>query len=1278
MNSDNSTNQDNMSQGEDAAPKRNSLLNSSSMRVILLASTIGLGGIFAIAAATFMARVPLSEFAIKKVLSSKGVNADVRIDNIGLNGAGFKTLAIGEKGKETIIANDGRLVWHFNPATRKIIIDEISAQSLSANLGYNKKGIDLRDLKPLFVKSNQEPKPSPVEIENININKLNLKLDGEYGALKAFGYVRGSQRNGFTGGMNAFLPSMLDNSGKGILLGVNSGSLKGDKYIIGAAIMPQGNNIAANKLIENITSSNIRGDLRGNIVVNNDFSDIYFNLTNGLMLADRINTKDVAINNGAINLDKIYLHSLKDPKKDAIISAIGRVNFGSVHLSGNSIGKSELAFDVSRTDAGKTRIAANLGANNLIAANSKKKSATDGIFIKSLYAKSISDLRIEDLTKLNPEKLVSSIEFGGSGFRGGAIDGLTNSLRAQGIAVQNSLSGNGHINITKNADAINILLDKPLHIGDNKNANLLFTSHANGTKFSLIKRQDKWISNIAASGRAQINTNIGNIDAQITKVAIANNQTNIQLGRSVVRHLKYDGFVIDGSITSANYSVINRVTSGSLIGQFNVSNQAYKMPQSLLNINANIRNNIINASANGNIKNFDAGSIKLKNSDANAKVSGKITGGKLGGLSGNINVKAQNSNIANDYNLINLTLETPFTLALNSGGIGFATNNAKLYAQSLDSPQIRSKNISINGPLSANIRNGNIAINSPACLHINMSELVGDSFAASATKGRLCPDKRGRLALIHNGNAALYAQTYIEGGKITSGQGANAAIVNFGAISGGFSVGRKGEIIYRGTINNLGLRINGDTASPSLKAGNANVDVNVDGGKTALKGTLNDFVSKDLPAKIGGSIKTDIVIYKGKLSGNFSFDNLQIADENSAKRFSDFLASGRGNIKDNRVFVQGSVNHSESRNQIVSFYVNHDINSGAGSADINATNLEFIPYNDEKGRPEFGVADLLPVLRGVIVDAKGFVNGDARFEWAKNTDLKSTAVVNTDGLDFGSVAGQFYGVSGNLVFDDLLGIKTAPTQEIKIKEFNPGVPIENGSLVFSLDDDNAINVISAQWPFADGFLRFDPEKIYFDDPQKKITIKADNIDIAQLLRLTKVPDLEVEGRMDGVLPVFIVDNDVEIRDGILKANGNGGVLRYVGPDFSGNQYQKPTITEELKEKVVGKPIPQGADLAIQALRNLHYKVLNAKVSGRLTGDMRFDLILEGNNPELLSGAGFLFSIGVNAPVGGLRKFYQNAFEFDTSTLKQNANGEYEYVPNMDNSSTEESTNKTSE
>lgn len=305
----------------------------------------------------------------------------------------------------------------------------------------------------------------------------------------------------------------------------------------------------------------------------------------------------------------------------------------------------------------------------------------------------------------------------------------------------------------------------------------------------------------------------------------------------------------------------------------------------------------------------------------------------------------------------------------------------------------------------------------------------------------------------------------------------------------------------------------------------------------------------------------------------------------------------------------------------------HDLGSGTGSAALAVPALAFT----EGFQPDA----LTPVTFGVIADVRGTVLGDARIAWSR-TGVTSTGTFRTDALDFAAAFGPVRGLAGTIRFTDLLALESAPDQVATVASINPGVPVEDGRIVYTLLPDARVHVASGHWPFAGGSLDLRPTTLTFaGSSERRLTFALDRVDAGRFLQQFDFDNLSATGTFDGTLPMVFAANGGRIEGGALRVRRGGGNLAYLG---------------ELTQEDLGT----WGNLAFQALRSIDYRDLAIAVNGPLAGEMITDVRFAGVSQGKGAKSNFLvrrlqrlplvFNIRIQAPFRGLIDSAQSFYD----------------------------------
>ena len=192
-------------------------------------------------------------------------------------------------------------------------------------------------------------------------------------------------------------------------------------------------------------------------------------------------------------------------------------------------------------------------------------------------------------------------------------------------------------------------------------------------------------------------------------------------------------------------------------------------------------------------------------------------------------------------------------------------------------------------------------------------------------------------------------------------------------------------------------------------------------------------------------------------------------------------------------------------------------------------------------------------------------------------------------------------------------------------EINIGVPISEVSFDFNraekADNEKAVielNEFSAQ--ALDGSIY--GENITFDlnQPVNEFSVYLFNLSLEKLLALNKTEDLIASGYFDGELPIRLENDQLSIKQGWIKADESGGVIKY----------------DRIDEVLIGDP---NLELVAGLLKDFRYNEMSAKIDLQPDGKLLLGTKLHGRSPnaELNKQVNLNFNIEFN-----LWKFLESA------------------------------------
>ncbi len=305
--------------------------------------------------------------------------------------------------------------------------------------------------------------------------------------------------------------------------------------------------------------------------------------------------------------------------------------------------------------------------------------------------------------------------------------------------------------------------------------------------------------------------------------------------------------------------------------------------------------------------------------------------------------------------------------------------------------------------------------------------------------------------------------------------------------------------------------------------------------------------------------------------------SFRLEDRQLDDRFAPMVAQGATlQLFDNVITADAALREPVSGREVVRAAIRHDLGTARGHADLAVAGLQF----DDQLQP----AALTNLALGVIANAQGRVRGGGRIDWTPAA-ITSSGDFTTDSLDFAAVFGPVKGVSGTIHFTDLLGMVTAPNQQIKIAAINPGIEVNDGVLTYALLPDAVLAVKGAAWPFLDGTLTLLPVTMRMGVAEvRRYTLMIEGLNAARFVERMELANLSATGIFDGTLPLVFDENGGRIDGGQLKSRAPGGNVSYVGA-------------------LTYKDLSAMANYAFDALKSLDYRDMDVGMNGPLEGEI---------------------------------------------------------------------------
>lgn len=220
-----------------------------------------------------------------------------------------------------------------------------------------------------------------------------------------------------------------------------------------------------------------------------------------------------------------------------------------------------------------------------------------------------------------------------------------------------------------------------------------------------------------------------------------------------------------------------------------------------------------------------------------------------------------------------------------------------------------------------------------------------------------------------------------------------------------------------------------------------------------------------------------------------------------------------------------------------------------------------------------------------------------------------------------------YGLEGlDLRIQPLLPPHTPQPLTLRFDELSGFLPFERGRLRFSLEEGRLVHLHGLEMYLGDGRVAARPLSVALAEPAGVLHLDVDGVQLARLnekLQIELRESLEVEGILDGVLPIHFSAAGVRLVDAELAARGPG-IMRY-----------RPGDPTDWLQKT-GKSTMQ------LALSNYRFDTFRLGMRGGLGELLTIDLHTAGTNRDLLWGMPVDLKLLIHADLEKLLSAYSGS------------------------------------
>ncbi len=207
-------------------------------------------------------------------------------------------------------------------------------------------------------------------------------------------------------------------------------------------------------------------------------------------------------------------------------------------------------------------------------------------------------------------------------------------------------------------------------------------------------------------------------------------------------------------------------------------------------------------------------------------------------------------------------------------------------------------------------------------------------------------------------------------------------------------------------------------------------------------------------------------------------------------------------------------------------------------------------------------------------------------------------------------------------YDDEDGFAVNPSS-IAVALIDMGLPVENITADYALTSDLlGADVTELHMTAFDGVISADPFSFRTDKDSNTVVLRAESMDIREILALKEFAAIEVSGRIDAELPITMDKDGITIAAGSLTGEAPGGVIRYTAGQATAGRDSS------------------GIGVVREALSHFKYDTLTSALSYNREGDLKLEMQLKGRNPDMAGSRPVILNLNVENNVPQMLKSLQ--------------------------------------
>jgi len=212
--------------------------------------------------------------------------------------------------------------------------------------------------------------------------------------------------------------------------------------------------------------------------------------------------------------------------------------------------------------------------------------------------------------------------------------------------------------------------------------------------------------------------------------------------------------------------------------------------------------------------------------------------------------------------------------------------------------------------------------------------------------------------------------------------------------------------------------------------------------------------------------------------------------------------------------------------------------------------------------------------------------------------------------------------------------------DITLNYLKGAIPLQEISMQLAaswpLNATPAITIKHFSTRLLGGMARTPEVILHSERPHNPFSIQLEHIDLAEVIALEQQQGLQVQGYLNGTLPLDMTPNGLRLQHGRLHVMPPGGIIRYTG-------------SASVRQMAASN---MGIDLALQVLSDFRYQRMDIEADYDPEGILTLAIQLKGHNPAYENGRPITFNLNIEENVLQLIKSLQLADDIEKNMRKK--------------------------